>query len=176
MLATITDTSAGAVLARGGPLADMPAPNLQRRPNRPERTARARRDTRFRPGNRAWAARRSPGRRRRFADADALEAACCAYFAWSDASPLIHVEPVVWRGDLTMLLEVPRLRPFSIAGLCRHLSIGRTTWQDYRRRPAFSEVCGWVECVILAQQFEGAAAGLFDERIIRRALGVGAFR
>ena len=122
-------------------------PDGRRRPARQARADRPRddrpqRDTRFRPGNRAWTARRSTGRRRRFADAEALRTACCAYFAWADAHPLIHVEPVVWRGKVTMRLEVPKLRPYTIEAMCLHLSIGRTTWHDYRRRPDFSEVCG----------------------------------
>ena len=187
MLAMTTDTARAldapahatinrSALVRSGAPVETPKPRRRSRPGRPERSDRPRRDTRFRAGNRAWTTRRSSGRRRRFADADALETACCAYFAWSDAHPLIHLEPVVWRGELTMLLEVPRLRPFSIGRMCRHLEIGAQTWRDYRRRPDFSEVCGWVECAIYAQQYEGAAAGLFDSRIIRRALAVGAFR
>jgi hypothetical protein len=128
------------------------------------------RDTRFKAGNTAWQTRRSPGRRRRFADAAALYAECCGYFEWSDPNPLIHIEPVVYRGKLTMLLEVPRLRPYSIAGMCVHLKIGTQTWRDYRRRPDFSWVCERVESEIWAQQFEGVAAGLFDPRIIARSL------
>ena len=179
MLATTTDIAhaldapARAVLAGDEERTGTPEPDRRRRPGRRARTARPRRDTRFRPGNRAWTARRSPGRRRRFAGPDALEAACIGYLEWSDAHPLIHLEPVTYRGEVTMLLEVPRLRPYTVAGLCAHLSIGAQTWRDYRRRPAFSWVCGWVDGAIRAQQFEGAAAGLFDARIIARALGLG---
>jgi len=128
-------------------------------------------DTRFQLGNVAWRARRSPGRRRRFPDAETLGAACVGYLRWCDANPLIDVEPVVYRGAVTMLLEVPRLRPYTIAGLCTHLKVGRSTWGDYRRRPAFSAVCEWVEDAIWVQQFEGAAVGLFDPRIIAWSLG-----
>ena len=64
-----------------------------------------------------------------------------------------------------MVLEVPRLRPFTIAGVFLHLGIGAQTWRDYRRRPAFSWVTGRVENIIWAQQFERAAAGLFDTRV-----------
>ena len=65
-----------------------------------------------------------------------------------------------------MLLEVPRLRPYTLAGLCTHLGIGAQTWRDYRRRPAFSWVTAWVENAIRAQQYEGAATGLFDARVV----------
>jgi len=143
------------------------------------RTARATREhhpTRFQPGNRAWAARRSPGRRRRFADPDALEAACIGYLKWCDANPLIHVEPVVYRGAVTMMIDVPRSRPYTLAGLCVHLGIGRSTWRDYRARPAFSPVCEWVENTVWVNQFEGAAAGLFDGRIVAWMLGTGGMR
>jgi len=129
--------------------------------------------TRFQPGNRAWAARRSPGRRRRFADPDALEAACIRYFEWCAANPLIRHEPVVYRGKVTMMLAVPRLRALTLAGLCVHLGIGRSTWRDYRARPAFSPVIEWVENTVWVNQFEGAAAGLFDRRIVARMLGTG---
>ena len=128
------------------------------------------RDTRFGAGNRAWARRRSPGRRRRFADEHALWSACTDYFRWSDAHPLIRLEPVTYRGKLTMVLEVPKLRPYSIAGLCAHLRIGRSTWVRYRCRADFRSVCEHVENAIQAQQFEGAAAGLFDSRIVRHWL------
>ena len=153
----------------------LPCYRTARAVRRPQ-TARPRRDTRFKTGNRAWAARRSPGRRRRFADPDALEAECVGYLEWSDANPLIHHEPVVYRGKVTMVLEVPRLRPYTLAGLCAHLGIGAQTWRDYRRRPAFSWVCEWVESAIWVQQFEGAAAGLFDPRIVARTLALGRTR
>jgi len=121
--------------------------------------------------DRAWAARRSPGRRRRFADPDALEAACSAHFEWCEAHPLIEQVPIVYRGEVTMMMPVPKLRPFTLAGLCVHLGIGRSTWRGYRARPAFSPVCDWVADAIWVQQFEGAAAGLFDGRIVARMLG-----
>jgi len=143
------------------------------------RTARATREhhpTRFQPGNRAWAARRSPGRRRRFADPDALEAACIAYFEWSEANPLIEQVPVVYRGEVKMVMPVPKLRPFTLAGLCVHLGIGRSTWRGYRARPAFSPVIEWVQDIVWQQQFEGAAAGLLDARIVARTLGTGGMR
>lgn len=134
------------------------------------------RDTRFRLGNTAWARRRSPGRRRRFADPEALEAACDGYFRWAAEHPLVRLEPVVWRGTVTMVLEVPQLRPITLTGLCAHLGIGCQTWRDYRRRPAFPEVIERVEDLILLEQFESAAIGLLDSRIISRSLALGHFR
>jgi len=140
---------------------------------RTARTTREHHPTRFQPGNRAWAARRSPGRRRRFADPDALEAACIGYFEWCAANPLIRHEPIVWRGRLTTMLAVPRMRALTLAGLYVHLGIGRSTWRDYRARPAFSPVIEWAENTVWVNQFEGAAAGLLDARIVARTLGTG---
>lgn len=174
--------SAHAALARGI-ASNLLVPHApSRRRHRPAQQAHADRareerprpDTRFRPGNRAWAARRSSGRRRKFADERALWNACVGYFEHVEANPLIHVEPVVWRGKVTMLLEVPRLRPFTLTGLCAHLGIGTQTWRDYRRRAAFSWVCEQVEDAIHAQQYEGVAAGLFDPRIVWRWLALDA--
>ena len=79
----------------------------------------------------------------------------------------------MYRGKVTMMLAVPRLRALTLAGLCVHLGIGRSTWRDYRARPAFSPVIEWVENTVWVNQFEGAAAGLFDRRIVARMLGTG---
>ena len=85
MLAMTMDTAralnapARAALADDWPPAGTLEPDRRRRPGRQaRRPTRPRRDTRFKAGNRAWAARRSPGRRRRFADPDALEATASA--------------------------------------------------------------------------------------------------
>ena len=71
-----------------------------------------------------------------------------------------------------MMMPVPKLRPFTLAGLCVHLGIGRSTWRGYRARPAFSPVIEWVESTVWVNQFEGAAADLLNANIIARDLGL----
>lgn len=131
--------------------------------------------TRFKVGNSAWKTRKSSGRKPAFACPDVLEATCERYFEWCERNPMYRIELVKYEGKGT-LYSVPTMRPFTLAGLCNFLGISLTTWANYRKKPDFIGVTERISSIISAQQFEGAAVGIFNANIIARCLGLTARR
>lgn len=126
----------------------------------------------FKPGNRFWEARSSAGRKPKFADGDALWAACVEYFEWVDLNPLWEDKLVTFQGSATHE-PVAKMRAMTIAGLCLFIDVSRDTWFEWRRsRPDLSDVMTRAEAVIYSQKFAGAAADLLNANIIARDLGL----
>lgn len=122
-------------------------------------------------GNRFWEARSSHGRKPIFESPDQLWEAAQEYFHWVEDNPLKEAETVKFQGQAT-LVELPKMRAMTMDGLCIFLDIGTSTWDDYRKREAFSEVCSRIESVMRSQKFAGAAADLLNASIIARDLGL----
>jgi DNA-packaging protein gp3 len=139
--------------------------------NRGNRDART---GRFLPGNRAWEARStSAGPAPRFADAESLWKACVAYFDWVADNPLNEMHLVTWKGRATQV-PVPRMRPMTKTGLCVFLGIAPSTWRAWKRnRPDLLPTIEHAEDIVWIWQFNGAAAGLLDEWLVIRQLGIG---
>lgn len=96
---------------------------------------------------------------------------CVEYFKWNEDNPLISAEAVKFQGEGT-LMQVPKMRPMTLAALCVHLGIANSTWAEWRKRDDLSEVIQYVENVIWSQKFEGAAADMLNASIISRDLGL----
>lgn len=122
-------------------------------------------------GNQFWKMRTKHGRDRLFADPDTLWAACCEYFEWVEANPLIEHQPFAYQGVVN-LEPVPKMRAMTLEGLYFFLRIGSSTWFDWRNQEGFSEVVREAEAVIRDQKFTGAAAGFLSANIIARDLGL----
>jgi hypothetical protein len=122
-------------------------------------------------GNQFWKARTKHGRNRLFSDHATLWEACCEYFQWVEDNPLYASETVKFQGSAT-LIDVPKMRAMTLAGLCLFLDISRGTWNEWRSVDDFSEVITQAEDVIYSQKFSGAAADLLNANIIARDLGL----
>jgi hypothetical protein len=126
----------------------------------------------FRPGHRFWRTRVSSGPEPRFADAEALWAACDSYFSWTEDNPIIEEQLVTYKG-MTRLVPVPKVRPMTKRGLCRFLGIAHTTWAEWKKdRPELAEAIERAESVIWEQKFNGAAVGIFNGNLVARELGL----
>lgn len=124
---------------------------------------------RFLPGNKFWRdASRTAGRPRIFENEEQLQEACFAYFDWVDDNPLWEMK-VFGTG---LQAKLPHPRAMTIKGMCVHMGVSRRTWDEYRDREEFKEVCETAEAIIFEQKFAGAAAGLFNASIIARDLGL----
>lgn len=128
----------------------------------------------FRKGNKFWRKRSSHGPKPKFLDPEALAAACEEYLDWADDALLEEPRPYAYAGSVNVRY-IPRLRAMTIEGLCVFLDIASTTWGRYRVSPEFADVCARVENIIRTQKFEGAAANIFNARIISRDLRLGAW-
>ena len=122
-------------------------------------------------GNQFWKARAKHGRDKIFGSPEKLWAACLEYFQWVEENPLWEDGLVTFQGKATHE-PVAKMRAMSIWGLCNFLDIGVSTWDDYRKRDDFSEVCTRAEEVMKQQKFEGASAQLLNPSIIARDLGL----
>ena len=142
-----------------------------------ELSIRRNRNGTFAVGNDAWRRRSRSGRHRKFQSADALEAAVVSYFEWIVANPL-HKERIVVCKGTPILVRVPRARAMTVSGLCLHIGISHRQWNVWKRprckqhRTDLFPVIAWAEAMIWDQKFTGAAAGIFNARIISRELGL----
>lgn len=127
---------------------------------------------RFLPGNRFWEARSSAGPNPRFADGDALWAACVEYFQWVDENPLHEAKAFAYEG-VVKVQAMPKMRAMTLTGLCLFLDITDQTWRDWRaERSDLLGVITRAEAIIYQQKFTGAAADLLNPNIIARDLGL----
>jgi hypothetical protein len=127
----------------------------------------------FAPGNRVWEARASSGPKPKFADGEALWAACVEYFDWVADNPLYEMQLVTWKGRATQV-PLPKMRPMTKGALCYFLKIQRSTWNNWKcDRPDLLATIERAEDVIWVWQFNGAAAGLLDAGTVIRQLGLG---
>lgn len=121
--------------------------------------------------NQFWKARSKHGRSPIFATPDDLWAACVEYFEWVAGNPLKETQAFAYQGEVK-LQEVPKMRAMTLDGLCIFLDIARRTLDGYRLNEDFMPVTTRVDAIIRTQKFEGAAAGLLNQSIIARDLGL----
>ena len=122
-------------------------------------------------GNQYYRERLKDGRDKIFQTSTELLEKCLEYFEWVVKNPLRGAELVKFQGKYKTAM-VPVLRMMSIRGLCIHLGIMTSSWDNYRKRKDYLEVCTRVESVIKDQQVTGAAGNLLNANIIARLLGL----
>jgi len=125
-------------------------------------------------GNQFWKARSTHGRNKIFTDPNLLLEDCLEYFQWCDDNPLLEAKVFHTDGHITMA-DLPKMRPYTIGGLCLFLGIDQKTWANYRNSEGnedFFPIISQAEETIYQQKFAGAAAGLLNTNIIARDLGL----
>ena len=70
------------------------------------------------------------------------------------------------------LIEVPKMRAFTIQGLCNYIDISVKGFNLYEDREDFIPITTRVRQIIYNQKFEGAASGFLNANIIARDLGL----
>ena len=126
---------------------------------------------RFPHGNKFWQCRAKHGRDGIWPNAEALLKDCLNYFEWLEENPLLEEKGFAYQGSVTRE-NFSKMRAATIFGLCTHLGVVMSTWQEYRKKPDFSAVCEYAESLIRDQKFTGAAADLLNANIIARDLGL----
>lgn len=145
-------------------------------------------------GNEYYQLRIKSGRSKIFDSPAKFIKACNEYFKWASDNPLMEVQvvkgaqiefsemPFENGGEKVKmvsksiqpysLVELPKMRVFSIEGLCIFLGIHRDTFYEYEKHEDFSDICSHVRQIIEVQQLEGGAAGFLNANIISRKLGL----
>src|SRR5690606_3882672 len=102
--------------------------------------------------------------------------ACNEYFQWCQDNPMM--ETVAMKIKVTrdkekiVLQEVPKMRPFTLHGLCNYIDLSIDGFKLYEKREDFVAVTTRAREIIYKQKFEGAAAGFLNANIIARDLGL----
>ncbi len=121
-------------------------------------------------GNQFWKLRAKHGRDKLFESPDNLWESACEYFQWCVDNPFIEID---FRGKDIEQVELPKMRPFTWAGLEFYLDID--SLREYKTNPKykdFSQVISRIEKIIYDQKFSGAASGFLNANIISRDLGL----
>lgn len=129
-------------------------------------------------GNRFWELRAKHGRDRLFAEPKLLWKAAVEYFTWCENNPLYEVD---FRGKDATEVNIPKMRAFTMSGLCLFLGCGSKYFYDFKEALAgrndeisrdFSDIVSKIIETIYTQKFTGAAAGFLNPNIIARDLGL----
>lgn len=129
-------------------------------------------------GNSFWKLRNKHGRDKLFATPQLLWEAASEYFEWCEENPLIEVD---FAGKDANQVERPKMRAFTIQGLCIYLGCNTKYFNDFRDSlkgkvdedsKGFSEITSRIIEIIYTQKFTGAAAGFLNPNIIARDLGL----
>ncbi len=128
--------------------------------------------------NEFWKLRSKHGRDKLFASPELLWEAACEYFAWCEDNPLIEVD---FKGKDADEVRIPKLRAFTIIGICHYLGVNTDYLSDFKDSlkgktdelsKDFSRTITRINEVIYNQKFTGAAAGFLHPNIIARDLGL----
>lgn len=129
-------------------------------------------------GNRFWELASKHGRSKIFATPAIMWEAACEYFLWCEDNPLIAIE---YYGKDAERCEVPKMRPFTMQGLCFYLDCNTGYFNDFnealkgkkdKTSKEFSAIVTRIRETVYRQKFEGAASGFLNANIIARDLGL----
>lgn len=129
-------------------------------------------------GNEFWKLRSKHGRDKIFSSPDLMWDSACEYFQWCEDNPLLEVD---FRGKMIEKVELPKMRAFTIQGLCLYLGVNTQYFCDFKKglkdkndeiSKDFSLVVTRIEETIYNQKYTGAAAGFLNPNIIARDLGL----
>lgn len=129
-------------------------------------------------GNRFWELRTSHGTDRIFSEPTIMWDACVEYFTWCEENPL---EEQDWVGKDGNEVIKNKMRAFTYSGLSLFLGVNSKYFSQFEASivgreddlsKGFSSVLSRIRDTIYTQKFEGAAAGLLNQNIIARDLGL----
>lgn len=125
-------------------------------------------------GNQFWKLRSKHGRDKLFETPKLLLDAACEYFEWCENNPLIEVD---YRGKDMERVELPKMRAFTMHGLCSYLDCNTAYFRTFKAQlqekdKDFNTVITRIEEIVYNQKFTGAAAGFLNANIIARDLGL----
>lgn len=106
-----------------------------------------------------------------FETPDEMYERCCKYFEWVRDNPLFEEKVFQFQGE-PVHAHVTKPRAMTLVAMCTFLGCSRDTWENYRKREGFSEVCEQIDAIIYTQKFELAAADLLNVQLIARDLGL----
>jgi|SRR6185295_8535347 len=135
-------------------------------------------------GNQFWKLRSKHGRDKLFETPELLWEAACEYFQWCDDNQFQQAEQrkgniIIQKGadvgdlDLSPTVDLPKMRPYTLHGLCLYLGCGTAYFRNFKPpNEDFQSIVTRIEETIYNQKFSGAASGFLNPNIIARDLGL----
>ncbi len=129
-------------------------------------------------GNQFWMQRSKHGRDKIFMEPELLWKESMRYFTWCEQNPLIEID---YRGKDATLVELPKVRAFTLKGLCLFLGVNEDFMHQFKNACAgrsdeqsqdFSRIISQIFDTIFIQKFTAAAAGFLKENLIARETGL----
>jgi len=90
------------------------------------------------------------------------------YAYWCENSPLYELK-VFGTG---VKIKVPKMRAMTIQGFCLFCNMASSTFYEYEKQEAYTEIIARVKDLFYSQKFEGAAAEFLNANSIARELGL----
>ncbi len=123
-------------------------------------------------GNKYYLLRKKKGRNKLFATPRLLQEAAEEYFQWVDDNPLYEKQFINQGRNGIAEVKVPKMRPYTLSGLCIFVGISTQTLYNYKKYKGFKAIVQKIKDIIFVQKFEGALCGLFNPTIIARDLNL----
>lgn len=127
-------------------------------------------------GNEYYKLRDKDGRDRKFKTPEDLSIACNEYFEWCINNPLFETSlqkrKISRDKEVIEQHKLPKMRAFTLHGLCNFIDIAISTFQEYEKKEGFSAVTTRARQIMYMQKFEGASSGFLNPNIIARDLGL----
>lgn len=120
-------------------------------------------------GNQYYLLRSKDGRDRIFKTPEELAEKANEYFNWCLDNPLYEID---FKGKDAIQVKIPKMRPFTIEGLCNFIDISVKSLYNYEAKKDFLQIVTRIRQIIYNQKFEGAASGFLNPNIIARDLGL----
>lgn len=119
--------------------------------------------------NQFWKNRTEHGRHNLFNSPELVWEESCKYFEYCDTNP---IETLEFNGKDAVECIVPKMRAYTITGLCVYLDCAVHTFDALKEKEDFLPIYTRIRQIIYTQKFEGAAAGVLNANIIARDLGL----
>lgn len=139
-------------------------------------------------GNDFWKIRSKHGRDVLFDSPELLWEAACEYFEWCKKHPRYEIKAMSVSsgnglGSAVEKVKLPKMRPFTLKGLCLYLGCSSSYFRAFKSLAPKSPkplayvqgiltVIEQIEETIFTQQYEGAAQGLLAGNIVSRGIGL----
>lgn len=121
-------------------------------------------------GNRFWELRLKHGRTSKIETPEQLWENFVEYAEYCQSNPLVEVD---FKGKDAERVEIPKMRAMTKGGFA--LACGYSRWEaviELKENKGFAEIVSRIEAAIYEHKFVGAAAGLLNQNIIARDLGL----
>lgn len=129
-------------------------------------------------GNNFWELRSKHGRDKIFETPEIMWESAVEYFQWCEENPL---KESVLHGKDSKIIELPKMRAFTLEGLCLFLHVNTRYFNDFadslkgkedESSKGFSEIITRIRETIRNQQYTGAAGEFLNPNLVARYLGL----